>query len=254
MGFGMNKILIIILLLLTGASGIFAQQALKLDYAPRWSVKHPVVMERVAKPTLFLPPKKRNAKVSVGKALLFSLIVPGAGEYYVGNTFYAKTFFGIEIAAIAGMWANNVYHQSLVDDYQSYAVLHAGVNGAGKNEKYWVNLGKFDDIQTYNERRLNQRRINDIYAETAENSWRWDSVDNRFYYDFKRIKAAGVKNRNSYFFSAILINHLVSTINAVRLARGHNRSLGASASKLKVTFLGYRANDRFFGIALRSQF
>lgn len=192
-------------------------------------------------------------RISVGKALLFSLLIPGAGEYYAGNQFYAKIFFGIEVTGIAGMLFNNAYHQSLVDDYQSYAVLHAGVDPTGKNNQYWVNLGKFDDIYSYNERRLNQRRVNDIYAETEANKWRWDSFDNRYYYDFKRIKAAEVKSRNSYFYSAILINHLISAINAVRLARSHNRQL-KTASPIKVTFQGYRPNDRYFGVSLFTRF
>jgi len=254
MGFLMNKIQIFTLALFVSFSMLFAQQKLELSYAPEWSQAGLSGTEQSFQRPVLVPQDDKTGKVSVGKAMFFSLLLPGAGEYYVGNTFYAKTFLGIEVAGIVGLFFNNVYHKSLVDDYKSYATLHAGVSTGDKDKQYWVNLGKFDDIYSYNDRRLNQRRINALYDETADNAWQWDSVDNRYFYDFKRIKAAGVKNRNSYFFSALLINHLVSAVNAVRLARAHNRSLARSASKVGVTFLGYRPNDRYFGVALTTQF
>ncbi len=194
-------------------------------------------------------------KKSIGTALLLSLVLPGAGEYYVGNTSQSKIFFGVEVLAWGGFFLNDYHASSLEKDYKAYARQHAGVSSGGKeDDQYWVSIGKFDDIYAYNSRRANERRLDEIYDETKANFWQWDSKKNRFSYDEKRLKSVDIKSRDIYFYTAILVNHLVSAINAMRLARKHNKSIAVNSFNYNFVVKSSQVQNNYIGIALSQSF
>jgi len=156
--------------------------------------------------------KTTMQKKSVGKAFLFSLVLPGAGQYYLDEKNSALFFFGLEVAAWAGLTANMLYTDHLKEEYYSYAARHAGVNRDGKDKEYWMSIGKYDDIYAYNDRRIRERRLDELYPENGENIWIWDSWENRYTYDAKRIHASEISNQDIYFWGAITLNHLFSNL------------------------------------------
>ncbi len=164
-------------------------------------------------------------KKSASKAFFYSLILPGTGEAYVGEKVQSKIFLGIELVAWGLVIANIINVNSRESDYKNYAVQHAFVNRTGKGDQYWIDIGKFDTIFEYNEERLRERDINALYPENSFYFWGWDIRDNRLSYDANRIETREIEQRRVYFFAAIALNHLVSAINALRLAKSHNRKL-----------------------------
>ncbi len=193
-------------------------------------------------------------KKSIGKALLLSLLIPGAGEFYVGNNTHGKIFLGTEILAWGTFFINDYHASSLEKDYKAYARLHAGVTGSGHNEQYWIDIAKFDDIYSYNTLREKDRRFDDIYNEDGASFWQWDNKKNRFRYAKKRFASGEIKNRDVYFFTAILVNHIVSGINAIRLARKHNRSIAQSSFNYHLVVNTIHPQNNYFGIALSQSF
>lgn len=193
-------------------------------------------------------------KKSVGKAMLFSLLIPGAGEYYVGETFYAKLFLGIEILGWSSIFFNRYYYNSMRKDYMAFATLHAGVNKKNKDDQFWIDIGKYDDIYSYNNKRVNQRRINELYDLNGVNYWRWDSFDNRYTYDLKRLKSVSIKNREIFITVGIVVNHLVSAINAVRLARRHNKNLAQNSFNYGFVINIYEPQNQYMGFTLSKSF
>jgi len=163
-------------------------------------------------------------KKSPGIALLMSLILPGSGEYYAGSKQYTAWFVAAEALLWIGMYANDAYAANLTDEYKSFAAMHAGVQTSGKDWQYWTNIGKYDDIYTYNDQRLRQRLFDDVYEENQANYWMWNSHKHRITYDSKRITANEVAARVIYFQAAIGLNHLISGIHAMYRARMHNKN------------------------------
>ena len=164
-------------------------------------------------------------KKSASKAFFYSLLLPGTGEAYVGEAFQSKLFLGIEIVAWGLVIANIINVNSRESDYKNFAVQHAFLNRTGKGDQYWIDVGKFDTIYEYNEERLRERDVNALYPENSFYYWGWDNRNNRFSYDASRIETREIEQKRLYFYAAIALNHLVSAINALRLANSHNRKL-----------------------------
>lgn len=164
-------------------------------------------------------------KKSVFKALIYSLALPGAGEAYVGATGWSKIFLSVEALGWGLFISNRLNRDWRLQDSQSFAVEHARVNSDGKDDDFWLSIGKYDNLYEYNEQRRRDRNVNAIYAETAANYWQWDSKSNRLAYDWKRIQAKQLENRETYFVGGLVLNHIISAINAMRLARAHNRGI-----------------------------
>ena len=169
------------------------------------------------------PENKSFEPKSVSSAFFLSLLLPGLGEAYVGETGYTKVFMSLEAVGWGMFIATDLQVASRKQDYENFAVQHAGVIRSGKDDQYWIDIGKYDNIWLFNEQRRRDRDIDAIYPETSTNYWRWDQYANRLKYDEYRIGASQIDERKTFIIGGIILNHLVSAINALRLARAHNR-------------------------------
>ena len=129
------------------------------------------------------------------------------------------------------------------------------IRDSNKGVQYWIDIGKYDDIYSFNEQRSRDRYFEAMYDENEANFWSWDSRENRFRYDGKRIRANEIAGQDVYFQAAVLLNHLVSGINALRLARQHNRSL-QEQSGFSMHFDAHRdyQNSRYLGLRFSTRF
>jgi hypothetical protein len=175
-------------------------------------------------------------KKSASRAFFYSLLLPGTGEAYVGAKTQSKIFLGIEIVAWGLVIANVINVDMRQDDYKNYAVRHASVIRNGKDDQYWIDIGKFDTIFEYNEQRIRERDIDALYPENRFWVWNWDNTENRFFYDSQRIETREIEQTRLYFFGAIALNHLISAINALRLANAYNRKLDELSLKFNVGY------------------
>ncbi len=199
-------------------------------------------------------PQKNPSKKSVGAALFLSLLIPGAGEYYADDTFYAKVFLGIEVLAIGSIFLSDHIYESKIKDSRTFAATHAGVNRSGKSDEYWRVVGKYDDIFLYNEQRRRERATGDVFSENAFNYWSWDSRQNRVKYDRKRLQAQVLKDSEIFIVTAVLVNHLVSAINAVRLTRKYNKTLANAGYNYKLVMNAGNYQNKYIGFTLSKSF
>jgi hypothetical protein len=175
-------------------------------------------------------------KKSVSTAFFLSLMLPGLGEAYVGKTGYTKVFLSLEAVGWGLFIANEIQVESRREDYRNFATQHAGIVDQSKSEQYWIDIGKFNTIYDYNEQRRRDRNIAAIYDENAANFWQWDQVSNRLSYDWRRIRAKEIEDRRTFIIGGIILNHLVSAINALRVARIHNREVDELSWRFDMDF------------------
>jgi hypothetical protein len=190
-------------------------------------------------------------KKSPSRAFFSSLILPGTGEAYVGEKTQSKIFLGIEIVAWGLVIANMINVNMRQDDYKNFAVQHAFVVRNGKSDQFWIDIGKYNTIFKYNEQRIRERDIDAIYPENRFWFWSWDNTENRFFYDSKRIETREIEQNRLYFFAAIALNHLVSAINALRLANSYNRKLDELSLKFNID---YKPMYNQFSFSLQKSF
>lgn len=88
------------------------------------------------------------------KYVFLSLILPGAGEYFLGYKKNAKIFFGTELLIWAGYLGAQAYIDVLENDYKTFAAVHANVNTRHKSEQFWIDLGNADHIFSFNEKNV----------------------------------------------------------------------------------------------------
>lgn len=173
-----------------------------------------------------------GGRKSPALAALLSLAVPGLGEHYAGD-FGAGKYL---VAAEGALWITyavfDVYGSSLRDDARAFAAIHAGFDPAGKGEQFFVDVGNFINTQEFNEKRLQERSPERLYDPNAGYRWQWDSDAARAEFKSKRISAETVLNNRKFVVAAVVINHIVSAINAARLAISHNNALGETLGAL----------------------
>lgn len=162
---------------------------------------------------------------SVTKAFFLSLLLPGTGEAYIGETGYTKVFLSIELIGWGLFVANRINVHKREEDYKNYAAEHAGLSGQDRSDQYWIDIGKYDNIYLYNEQRRRDRDIEALYPEDISYQWQWDNYANRLYYDGYRIETRQIDENKIYIIGGIILNHVISAINAMRVARAHNREI-----------------------------
>ena len=159
---------------------------------------------------------------SKAAAFFLSFVLPGAGEYYAGSKKMARIFFATEVILWATFASFRTYGNWKREDYQRFATVHAGVDPSGKDYQYFVDVENYMDIRAYNEAKLQQRDVNALYPENEEYSWQWDSEASKERYEALRLDSDNAFTRSLFIIGGIVVNHIISGIDALRIARKHD--------------------------------
>lgn len=217
----LSSVIIIMLmgLLLTvvgGETDLFKYSMLNPDISA-----HKAELMNVNSPGSGSAPKFDRSASSTAGPFLSSLLIPGWGQYKQGRKNTAVMFIGFEVAMWGGIFLTQTYGNSLEDDYIAYAVSHAGISSVGKNHEYYVDIGNYSSQSEFNEVQQKERDYESLYI-GEEYYWNWDSNNNRNHFEDLRIKSDSYKHSAIYFAGAIVINHLVSAVEAARYQRKHD--------------------------------
>ena len=179
------------------------------------------------------------------KAALYSLILPGAGQYYISDISKAKLFFGIE----AGMWFSyygfRKYGAFKNEAAKGWAVLKAGASPANKDERYWVKMTYYDNRdrnEGYEELGYNQMaavvELDDalLFPEIPEYYWNWENKADRQKYRNLRNQSKTAFKRADLAIGMLIANHVISAIEAYWATSKYNRRLEFSSSGFKMYY------------------
>lgn len=173
---------------------------------------------------------RKNSSVKSKKyAFFLSLLMPGLGELYQNDWSFKGWGSGLYyFSAEVLLWSGHFYFKSysgwLREDYRALAARSAGVDlGSPKPSKYYVNIGKFPDLYSYNEFQRRRVGTSALYAETGANFWQWDTEKKRRKYDRMRADSDVFRNYSTYVFWGLFTNHILSAVNSMRIFRNHER-------------------------------
>lgn len=173
------------------------------------------------------------------KALLFSVLVPGAGELYTKSYLKAALFFGVEVGAWS-MYA--LYHQKGNDkekEYEAYAneywdedkwsawfdnltnqeqAVFSHSLPETKTQQYYEMIGK------YNQFLVGWSGVDDNLTSTQIHEKQYDSALRQKYMDMRYDSNNMFKRANTGAYIA-MFNHVLSAIDAAWTAKRHNNKL-----------------------------
>jgi hypothetical protein len=162
---------------------------------------------------------------SAFRAGLYSALVPGGGQYYLGNRRTARYFFAAEAATWIAYFSFHTYGNWREDDYIRYASEHANAQLEGKSDEFRTWVGFYNNVREFN----SFGRVGDperAYLEdTPENHWEWQSDAERRMYRDLRNGSKEAYRRADFMIVAAVVDRMISIIDAIRSAKRMNRAL-----------------------------
>jgi hypothetical protein len=210
----MNKIFVILFLLTFAVFGQTSKNILSL----KEEMKQNIISGNSNSTHL----KEEISKKSVMLAITYSILLPGMGELYAGNYSSGK-YFTIAEGIFWGTYIGiNTYSNWQKDRYHSFAASNGGVNVAGKSDDYFANIGIYTDINEYNDDMARNGEFSKMYNNELD-YWKWAGNDRKTY---RAMWTSGEQSHNNLRFvvGALILNRVVSAINAGRIAAAYNKN------------------------------
>ncbi|UCG60629.1 MAG: hypothetical protein JSV52_09860 [Candidatus Zixiibacteriota bacterium] len=168
---------------------------------------------------------KRTKRVSIAKAALLSALLPGLGEYHIGNRTKARYFFGAEALTWASFVAFRMYGSWKKDDLIRFAAQYANADLEGKSDDFLDWVGFYSDIYEFNTR----GRVGDpdrpYLQDTPENHWVWISPEYQAAYRDLKNSSREAYRKADFMIGVAIVNRVISVIDAIRDAKRANRQL-----------------------------
>ena len=108
-----------------------------------------------------------------------SLVLPGWGEYSLGNQIRGRIFVLSETMLLLAILGSYSVSKRQDTEFKAYAAEHAGISPVGKDRQFWVDIGNYSSLLAFNEEHLRWRDFNALYEDNDTWTWAWDSNDNR---------------------------------------------------------------------------
>ncbi len=169
--------------------------------------------------TISVPEQKKPAL-----SILYSALLPGMGELYAGDYSTGKYFTIAEATFWVTYFGISTYANWERDNFKAYAKTKAGVKGDSYDDDYYATVSNYSDIEQYNNEMLLQRRFEYLY-DVSTHYWKWESTTDRRAYRSMWVASQTAKNNLRFVVGALVLNRVVSIINAVRLTSAHNKKL-----------------------------
>ena len=164
-------------------------------------------------------------------AILSSALLPGMGELYAGRFDrgrYPLIADGVLWLALAGV---NVTGNWIQTDARTFASQAAGVQTAGKDEQFFVDIGNYMSLADYNAAKRIERAVDRLYPEdpAAGYAWEWRSSGDRTAYRDQRIRADEFFNASGFVVLGLIANRIWSAVQSALLVRSHNAALDGTS-------------------------
>ncbi len=177
-------------------------------------------------------------EVSVKKAMLCSVLVPGLGEMYSQNYTKGAIFLVAETAIIFSYFRLQSERDWAINSYKQYAFSVVGVP-KDMDDSYYQLIQNYMSSEEYNDDIIRDARnyfliyLTDpegyeSYLEAhlipEENSWHWDNDSEWSEYINLRLRKQDYEIYSNFAFAAAILNRIISVIDSAMEAKKFNRS------------------------------
>ncbi|HRE42081.1 MAG TPA: hypothetical protein PLG90_12190 [Ignavibacteria bacterium] len=188
----------------------------------------------------------KSSNKSGGLAMILSLVVPGAGHYYLNRMDVGKYFVAGEAASWLGLIGLNVYGDAVRDDARQFAIQYSGANSSVTEDEYYTNVGFYMNIFDYNNDKLARGEFDKVY-DVEKFYWYWNSAADQGTFETQRKKSERIFNTKIIFTTGLIVNRLTSALSSLLLANSNTTIL--KNSKFQTEFLK-GSNNKIDGMSL----
>ncbi len=179
-----------------------------------------------------------TGQISTGiSPVLSSLVIPGSGEFTLQQNDRGRAFLLMEGLLWLSVISCNSASDYMDQTMRGFASNHAGVQTAGKDDQFWIDIGNYNTRDAFNDEHRRWRETDALYDMTEEWNWSWDSTPSRKEFERMRIRRDRLHLSGKFLVGGIVINHVVSAIDALYL----NRKLSNSGFSISPNYLGNNA-------------
>jgi len=229
----MNKITVIILILLLTCGSAWAvsmgespvSDAMRASLASEtWSAS---VLANAGSDDFAAPAKEvSSSRRSLFKAALYSALVPGGGQYYLGQRRTARYFFAAEAFTWVSYLSFHMYGDWRKNDYIRYAATYANARLEGRSDDFVSWVGFYNNIREFNALGRAYDNERPYLQDTPENHWEWQSEEDRRTFRDLRNRSREAYRRSDFMIGVAVIDRVISIIGAVRSTGRINRRIG----------------------------
>jgi len=183
---------------------------------------------------------------SVSKAVLYSLLLPGLGQRYLGETTSSRVFFILDVAIWTSFVVFTVQADQREDSYQEYARTFAGVTQLDHSDDYYSVLTRYNTSGDYESDIKSEGRLSlypDVDVAALDEyfmrnrvsdyeMWLWKSADHRRAYQDIRSASKRADQRALYSLAAAVANRVTSGFFAYRSASRQKKENAQETSYL----------------------
>lgn len=171
-----------------------------------------------------------GAKSEWGAAFL-SLAVPGAGQMYLDQKRKGGAYFAADLLLLTGVIFSEATSRRKFESSMGFARIHAGTNSTrDRDDNYWNEIGLHDSTIT------DSKQWNDAFAikyrdfdkqYLGNDSWDWgnSNYEAKEQYVEMRSSAATWHSASYFFVGGMIVNRVVSFIDARISAKRYNTTL-----------------------------
>jgi len=164
-------------------------------------------------------------QVSAWKAGLYSALLPGLGEYYVGHRSKARVFFAVETVTWISYLSYQIYGGWKKADMVDFAAVHANASLSGKSDEFNDFVGFYEDIDQYNSLGRVEDPQRPYLVDNAENHWRWQSANDQSAFRQLKNRSREAFRRRDFMLGLAIVNRIVSIVDAIRDAKRSGRTI-----------------------------
>ena len=184
-----------------------------------------------------------HPKPKPGIAFLKSMILPGWGHYYVNkdNWTRGKIQMAADAVLLLSYLSLHSYTVHLKNDMFTYAATYSGTDIRSKSLEFQLNVASFDSWAQYNDYQQRSRNWNQLYPDTQNYYWNWQSDQDRLHYLDMKDKYDRTRQQLPTLLTLMVANRIVSGISAYLRARKADRNIPSVALSIP-TQVGMNGN------------
>jgi len=156
-----------------------------------------------------------------------SLVLPGWGHRYVDKNSWTRGqwHLGSEVLLILSWVGLRVRANNLQDDAFTFVRSFANTDIEGRERDFVLAVKDFNNLQQYNDFKERSRQWDDIFPNTPEFQWQWESTQKRQEFQDLRDREDTIESQIPAVIGLMLVNRVVSAISASNKAKEKIRSL-----------------------------